>query len=192
MVEVIKSAPKWHFLHVLDLDPHNQQHQAIYWLMKVIQPWPCKEHARLIFGRARPFVSITSNWTVIVMPCDQNLHERPARSPQINSPMQHSSLLSEPSMSRRALKRGVCTLVDHCQTAAIGSFVGFCTTCADTVMVVTKRRLSHGNSTTMTISTRAGLVSNGYPGQGLDKALLMRDRSVSWWCWWRRQPGKLL
>lgn len=35
MAEVIKSAAKWHFLHVLNLDPTNQSHQALYWIMKV-------------------------------------------------------------------------------------------------------------------------------------------------------------
>ena len=41
MADVIKSAAKWYFLYVLDLNPNNQNDQALYWLMKVSHPYPC-------------------------------------------------------------------------------------------------------------------------------------------------------
>ncbi|KAL6717642.1 hypothetical protein ACLMJK_005557 [Lecanora helva] len=34
MSDVIKSAAKWYFLYALELDGSNQNHQALYWLMK--------------------------------------------------------------------------------------------------------------------------------------------------------------
>ena len=40
MSDVIKSAAKWYFLYVLELDPNNQNDQALYWLMKVSYQQP--------------------------------------------------------------------------------------------------------------------------------------------------------
>lgn len=146
----------------------------------------------LTYARVRLSGFITSSWMETVRPFDRSLQGHQVPSPLVNSLKPHFWPLSVPSKSRRALRRGLCTLVDHSQMAATGSFAGSCTMYADTAMAATRRRLNQGSFTMMMISTRGDPVSDGSPSCALAVAFLTYHRSIRWWCWWNRRCWQIL